>query len=103
MSFNIIIDIICLSFIFMLIGLCGIFVVRKHLIQILISLELLLLSINLIWISFSIYHDDLLGQILSLVGLTVAASESALGLAILVSYYKIYGVLSLENLNLLKA
>jgi len=85
------------------IGVFGMFLSRKHIIIILISLELVLLSINLNFISFSIHLDDFLGQIYVLLILTVAAAETALGLAILVIYYRLRGGISIDLINLLKA
>jgi NADH-quinone oxidoreductase subunit K len=85
-----------------LIGLLGIFVIRKNIIIVLMSIELLLLGININFVIFSIYLDDLLGQIFFLLILTVAAAESAIGLAILVIFYRLRGVISIQDLSLLK-
>jgi NADH-quinone oxidoreductase subunit K len=76
---------------------------RKHIIIILISLELLLLASTIIFISSSIYFDDFLGQIYALSVLTAAAAESALGLAILIVYYRLRGGIMVELTTLLKA
>ena len=84
------------------IGTCGMFLFRKHVINILISLELLILSLNLNFIVFSCYLDDLLGQIYSLFLLTVAAAESSLGLSIVIVYYRLRGGISIDLLSLLK-
>jgi NADH-quinone oxidoreductase subunit K len=84
------------------IGLLGIFVIRKNIIIVLMSVELLLLGININFVVFSVYLDDILGQIFSLLVLTVAAAESALGLAILVIFYRLRGVISIQDLALLK-
>jgi len=84
------------------IGLLGIFVIRKNIIIVLMSIELLLLGININFVVFSVYLDDILGQIFSLLVLTVAAAESALGLAILVIFYRLRGVISIQDLALLK-
>jgi NADH-quinone oxidoreductase subunit K len=78
------------------------FVVRKNLILILISIELLLLSVSLNFIFFSKYLDDILGQITALIILSVAGSESALGLALLVSFYRLRSDISLDLINNLK-
>jgi len=86
-----------------LIGTFGMFLSRKHVIIILISLELILLSININFVVFSIFLDDFLGQIYSLLVLTVAAAESALGLAILIVYYRLRGGISIDLINLLKS
>ena len=68
----------------------------------LMSIELMLLAINFNFIVFSIFLDDIVGQIFALFILTVAAAESAIGLAILVVYYRIRGTVSIEYINLLK-
>nr|AML60655.1 NADH dehydrogenase subunit 4L [Moramonas marocensis] len=85
-----------------LIGLSGIFLNRKNIIIMLMSIELILLAININFIIFSVYLDDLLGQIFSLLVLTVAAAESAIGLAILVVYYRVRGTIAVEYINLMK-
>lgn len=85
-----------------LVGVLGIFLVRKNLIVILMCLEVILLSINLNFITFSIYLDDFLGQIFSLFVLTVAAAESAIGLAILVTYYRVKGSIATLYISNLK-
>jgi len=86
-----------------LIGTFGMFLSRKHVIIILISLELILLSTNINFVIFSVFLDDLLGQIYALLVLTVAAAESALGLAILIVYYRLRGGISIDLISLLKA
>ncbi len=68
----------------------------------LMSIELMLLAVNLNFIIFSVFLDDIVGQIFALFVLTVAAAESAIGLAILVVYYRIRGTVSIEYINLLK-
>ena len=83
-------------------GICGIFAVPQNIIIILISLELILLAINLNFIIFSVYLDDISGQIYSLFILTVAAAESAIGLAMVVIYYRLRGIISLDYINSLK-
>ena len=75
-----------------LIGFLGIFLIKKNIIIILMSIELMLLSININFIIFSMYADDIVGQVFALFILTVAAAESAIGLAILVIYYRIKGL-----------
>jgi len=92
-----------LSFVLFVIGLLGLFLFRRHLIIFLISLEILLLCININFITFSVYLDDFLGQIYVLLILTVAAAETALGLAILVIYYRLRGGISIDLITLLKA
>jgi NADH-quinone oxidoreductase subunit K len=85
-----------------LIGILGIFLVKKNIIIILMSIELMLLAININFITFSVYLNDLTGQIFSLFVLTVAAAESAIGLAILVVYYRIKGIISINFINSIK-
>jgi NADH-quinone oxidoreductase subunit K len=68
----------------------------------LMSIELMLLAVNFNFLFFSVYLDDLLGQLFALLILTVAAAESALGLALLVVYYRIRGTIAVEFINLLK-
>lgn len=91
-----------ISTIMFLLGAWGIFLNRKNLIIILMSIELMLLAINLNFIVFSIYLDDLIGQLFAMLILTVAAAESAIGLAILVVYYRVKGIISVEFINLLQ-
>lgn len=75
---------------------------RKNIILMLMSIELMLLAVNFNFIIFSVFLDDIIGQIFALFVLTVAAAESAIGLAILVIYYRIRGTVSIEYINLLK-
>jgi NADH-quinone oxidoreductase subunit K len=85
-----------------LLGVLGIFLNRKNIIIMLMSIELMLLAVNFNFIIFSVYLNDLIGQIFSLFILTVAAAESAIGLAILVAYYRIKGSISVKFINLMK-
>jgi len=94
--------ILIVNFFVFLFGLWGIFVTRKNLIIILMSVELMLLSINLNLITFSCYLDDLMGQIFSLCILNVAAAEAAIGLAILIIYYRLRGIISIDFINSIK-
>jgi NADH-quinone oxidoreductase subunit K len=91
-----------LSIILFLIGILGIFLIKKNIIIILMSIELMLLAININFIIFSIYINDITGQIFGLFILTVAAAESAIGLAILVIYYRIKGIISINFINSIK-
>ena len=86
-----------------LIGVLGLFLTKKNAIMILICLELLILSVNINFIVGSIFLDDLLGIIYSLINLTSSASESALGLALLILFYRIKGGISLDLISFLKA
>lgn len=93
---------IILSVIFFLIGIFGIFITRRNIILIIMSIELMLLSSNLMFIFFSIYLDDILGQIFSLFILSIAASESAIGLALIVIFYRLRGVISIDYISIIK-
>ena len=84
------------------IGIIGIFLNRKNLIVILMCIELLLLAVNINFVSFSIFLNDLNGQIFTLFILTVAAAEAAIGLAIIVVYYRNTGSIRVEDINTLK-
>lgn len=79
------------------------FLERKNIIIILISLELILLSANINFVFFSILLDDLLGQIFALLILTVGAAETAIGLAILIIYYRLRGGISIDLISSLKS
>ncbi|MGP0061659.1 MAG: NADH-quinone oxidoreductase subunit NuoK [Beijerinckiaceae bacterium] len=83
-------------------GVAGIILNRKNIIIILMSVELILLSVNLNLIAFSAFLGDLTGQIFALFILTVAAAEAAIGLAILVTYYRNRGTIAVEDINLMK-
>ena len=84
------------------IGIIGIFLNRKNVIIILMSIELILLAVNINLVSFSIYLQDLTGQVFTMFILTVAAAEAAVGLAIIVIYYKNKGSIHVEQINSLK-
>ena len=84
------------------IGVAGIFLNRKNIIVILISIELILLSVNINVVSFSIFLNDLTGQIFTLFILTVAAAEAAIGLAIIVVYYRNTSDIDVEKIQSLK-
>ncbi len=85
-----------------LIGVLGLVLNRKNVLIIIMSIELMLLAINLNFIFFSIYLDDILGQLFVLFILTVAATESAIGLAILVVYYRVKGTIIIEKISNIK-
>jgi NADH-quinone oxidoreductase subunit K len=93
---------LAVSMILFLLGIWGIFLNRKNIIVMLMSIELMLLAVNLNFLLFSVYLDDLIGQLFALLILTVAAAESAIGLALLVVYYRIRGTIAVEFINLLK-
>ena len=84
------------------IGIIGIFLNRKNVIVILMSIELILLAVNINLVSFSIFLQDLSGQIFTLFILTVAAAEAAIGLAIIVTYYRNAGTIRVEEIENLK-
>ena len=84
------------------IGLAGVFLNRKNIIVILMSIELILLAVNINLVSFSIFINDLKGQIFTLFILTVAAAEAAIGLAIIVVYYRNSGTIRVEEIDKLK-
>ena len=85
-----------------LIGIAGIFLNRKNVIIILMSIELILLAVNINLVAFSIYSNDIVGQIFTFFILTVAAAEAAISLAIIVSYYRSKGSIFVEEINELK-
>jgi len=85
-----------------IIGVSGIFLNRKNIIIMLMSIELMLLGVNLNWIVFSVFLDDIMGQVMSLFILTVAAAESAIGLGILVVYYRVKQTIAVEYISLMK-
>jgi len=89
------------TFLLFNLGLLGIIINRQNLILILLSIELMLLAINLNFIFFSLYLDDILGELFALLILTVAAAESAIGLAIIISFFKLRGTILIKNINLL--
>ena len=84
------------------IGVVGIFLNRKNIIVILMSIELILLAVNINLVSFSIFLNDLAGQIFTLFILTVAAAEAAIGLAIIVVYYRNTSTINVEKIDSLK-
>jgi NADH-quinone oxidoreductase subunit K len=83
-------------------GIVGIFLNRKNVIVILMSIELILLAVNINFVAFSAFLNDIVGQIYALLVLTVAAAEAAIGLAILVVYYRNRGSIAVEDINLMK-
>ena len=84
------------------IGMCGIVLGRKNIIIMLMSIELMLLAVNLNLLTFSAYIDDIMGQLFALLVLTVAAAESAIGLAILVIYFRIRGTILVQFIHFIK-
>ncbi len=84
------------------IGIFGIFLNRKNVIIILMSIELMLLAVNINLVAFSTHLQDLVGQVFALFVLTVAAAEAAIGLAILVVYFRNRGSIEVEDINMMK-
>jgi NADH-quinone oxidoreductase subunit K len=91
------IDYIAVSSLIFVIGIAGIFMNRKNILILLMSVELLLLSVNINFVAFSSYLHDIVGQIFTLFILTVAAAEAAIGLAILVVYFRNKGNIAVED------
>ncbi|GAD59795.1 NADH-quinone oxidoreductase subunit NuoK [Brevundimonas sp. BAL450] len=84
------------------IGVFGIFVNRKNIIIILMSIELILLSVNINFVAFSAYLNDISGQIMAMFILTVAAAEAAIGLAILVTFFRNRGNIAVDDASMMK-
>ena len=89
------------SFTLFFLGVWGLFLNRKNIIIMLMSLELMLLAVNVNFILCSVYLDDFMGQIFALLVLTVAAAESTIGLAILVIYSRVRGTIAIESIRML--
>ena len=83
-------------------GVLGIFINRKNVIVILMSVELILLAVNINMVAFSAALHDITGQVFTLLILTVAAAEAAIGLAILVAFYRNRGSIAVEDINVMK-
>jgi len=83
-------------------GVLGIFINRKNVIIILMSVELILLAVNINLVAFSSFLGDLVGQVFAMFVLTVAAAEAAIGLAILVVYFRNRGSIAVEDINMMK-
>ena len=84
------------------IGIFGIFLNRKNVIIIMMSIELMLLAVNINLVAFSTMMHDITGQVFALLILTVAAGEAAIGLAILVTYFRNRGTIAVEDINMMK-
>ena len=95
-------DYLAVASILFTIGIIGIFLNRKNIIVILMSVELILLAVNLNFVAFSSYLGNLVGQVFALFVLTVAAAEAAIGLAILVIYFRNRGTIAVEDVNVMK-
>ncbi len=84
------------------IGVFGIFLNRKNVIVILMSIELMLLAVNINFVAFASFMDDLAGQVFTMFILTVAAAEAAIGLAILVAFFRNRGSIAVEDISMMK-
>ena len=84
------------------IGIFGIFLNRKNVIVILMSVELMLLAVNINLVAFSAFNNDLVGEVFAMMVLTVAAAEAAVGLAIIVVYFRNRGSIAVEDINMMK-
>ena len=84
------------------IGVTGLFMNRKSVITILMSIELMLLAVNINFVAFSVYLHDIVGQVFSLIILSIAAAEISIGLAILVLYFRNRGSIEIEDINQMK-
>ena len=93
---------VVVSAILFVLGVLGIFLNRKNVIVILMAIELILLSVNINFVAFSSASGDLVGQVFSLLILTVAAAEAAIGLAILVVFFRNRGSIDVEDANVMK-
>ncbi|MFI5142106.1 MAG: NADH-quinone oxidoreductase subunit NuoK [Bacteroidia bacterium] len=94
-----VVDFLTLGAIIFTLGVLGIFMNRKSIINILMSIELMLLAVNINFLAFSAHLNDLAGQVFALMILTVAAAEAAIGLAILVVYFRNRGTISVEDIS----
>lgn len=88
-----------LSTLLFTIGMCGIFINRKNVITVLMSIELMLLAVNINFVAFSSYQNNISGQIFTIFILTIAAAEAAIGLAILVVYFRNRGNIDIEDIR----
>ena len=84
------------------IGLTGLFMNRKSVITILMAIELMLLAVNINFVAFSVYLQDIVGQVFSIIILSIAAAEISIGLAILVIYFRNRGSIEIEDINQMK-
>ncbi|QQN73593.1 MULTISPECIES: NADH-quinone oxidoreductase subunit NuoK [Croceicoccus] len=93
---------IVISSILFVLGVLGIFLNRKNIIVILMSIELILLAVNINLVAFSVFLNDMVGQVFAMFVLTVAAGEAAIGLAILVIYFRSRGTIAVDDVNRMK-
>ncbi len=90
---------VLLSALVFVLGVCGIFLNRKNIITLLMSIELILLSVNINLVAFSVALGDLTGQVFTMLILTVAAAEAAIGLAILVTFFRNRGTIDVDDIR----
>ena len=90
---------ITVSAILFVLGVLGIFINRKNIIIILMAIELILLSVNINFVAFSVYLGDMVGQVFAMFVLTVAAAEAAIGLAILVIFFRGNATIAVDDVN----
>ncbi len=95
-------DYVMLASLLFVTGIAGIFLNRKNIITLLMSIELMLLAVNINFVAFSVKLGDMAGQIFTIFILTVAAAEAAISLAILVVYFRNRGTIAVEDVNLMK-
>lgn len=95
--------IVSFNLILFLIGILGLVLNRKNILITIMSLELLLLAVNLNFVSFSVYLDDIIGQVFTLFILTIAAAESAIGLSILTAFYRLKGSIKVDVIKNIKS
>lgn len=93
---------ISVSAILFALGVFGIFINRKNIIVILMSIELMLLAVNVNLVAFSMELNDLVGQVFAIFVLTIAAAEAAIGLAILMVFFRTRGTIAVEDINMMK-
>lgn len=93
---------VTVSAILFVLGVLGIFVNRKNVIVILMSIELILLSVNINFVAFSVFLQDIVGQVFTMFVLTVAAAEAAIGLAILVVHFRNRGNIAVDDINVMR-
>lgn len=93
---------VSVSVILFVIGVLGVVINRKNIIVMLMSIELLLLGVNFLFLIGAVFLDDMIGQVFSLYILVVAAAESAIGLSILIAYYRVKGTVAIIYTNLLR-
>lgn len=93
---------IVVSAVLFVLGVLGIFLNRKNVIVILMAIELMLLAVNINLVAFSAFMNDLVGQVFAMLVLTVAAAEAAIGLAILVIYFRARGTIAVDDANRMK-